>query len=137
VRGAVRRPGQRSASVAGVRFGCFPAGGAGCTVRFDPLRDLGDVHTLRRSIPLRVPWKPSIMASLRLLMPIDPYDRKDRCRLRALSQNGSLMNGRVGWRSIGRHAWLPARQLGELDATLRAIVQDRCDALVVFSDAVM
>ena len=32
---------------------------------------------------------------------------------------------------------LPARDFEELDATFRAIVQDRCDALVVFPDSVM
>jgi putative ABC transport system substrate-binding protein len=32
---------------------------------------------------------------------------------------------------------LPARDFGELDAAFRAIVQDRCDALVVFPDSAM
>jgi putative ABC transport system substrate-binding protein len=32
---------------------------------------------------------------------------------------------------------LPARDLGELETVFRAIVQDRCDALVIFPDSVM
>jgi putative tryptophan/tyrosine transport system substrate-binding protein len=34
-------------------------------------------------------------------------------------------------------SYLPARELGELDAAFRSIIQDRCDALVVFPDSVM
>jgi putative tryptophan/tyrosine transport system substrate-binding protein len=34
-------------------------------------------------------------------------------------------------------SFLPARDLGELEATFRAIIQDRCDALVVFPDSAM
>jgi putative tryptophan/tyrosine transport system substrate-binding protein len=34
-------------------------------------------------------------------------------------------------------SFLPARDLGELDTVLRAVVQDRCDALVVFPDSAM
>jgi putative tryptophan/tyrosine transport system substrate-binding protein len=34
-------------------------------------------------------------------------------------------------------SFLPARDLSELDAAFRAIIQDRCDALVVFPDSVM
>jgi putative tryptophan/tyrosine transport system substrate-binding protein len=34
-------------------------------------------------------------------------------------------------------SFLPARDLSELDAAFRAVIQDRCDALVVFPDSVM
>ncbi|MEA2864027.1 MAG: hypothetical protein QOC84_1983 [Bradyrhizobium sp.] len=34
-------------------------------------------------------------------------------------------------------SFLPARDLGELEAAFRAVVQDRCDALVVFPDSAM
>jgi putative tryptophan/tyrosine transport system substrate-binding protein len=34
-------------------------------------------------------------------------------------------------------SWLPAREFGELDKTFRAIVDSRCDALVVFPDSAM
>jgi putative ABC transport system substrate-binding protein len=34
-------------------------------------------------------------------------------------------------------SFLPARDLGELETTFRAVVQDQCDALVVFPDSAM
>src|ERR1700704_6883166 len=53
---------------------------------------------------------------------------------------GSYWDGRSSdWSkaSYQSQSFLPARDLGELETEFRAVVQDRCDVLVVFPDSAM
>jgi hypothetical protein len=77
------------------------------------------------------------MASLPLLMTIDPAAAADSCRLGALSQNGSLMKWLSGLEVYWKARGFRPVSSGDSMRPLSVIVQDRCDALVVFSDAVM
>jgi|GraSoiStandDraft_55_1057291.scaffolds.fasta_scaffold39063_2 putative ABC transport system substrate-binding protein len=79
-----------------------------------------------KRIELLKEWVPQTRRIAILARPQHPGEHRER-------QASEEVIGKLGMNS----SYFPIRDLTELDKTFRAIVQDRCDALIVFPDVAM
>jgi ABC-type uncharacterized transport system substrate-binding protein len=87
-----------------------------------------------KRIELLKEWVPQIRRIAILARPQHPGDPLERQATEAVTSKLGIDHSYFPYVSP---SWLPARQLGDLDEVFRAIVRDRCDALVVFPDSAM
>ena len=92
------------------------------------------IELVGKRIELLKEWLPQIQRIAVLARPQHPGEHLER-------QASEAVVGKLGMEfsyfPYYSQSVLPARDLGELETTFRAIAQDRCDALVVFPDAAM
>jgi len=92
------------------------------------------IELVGKRIELLKEWLPQIQRIAILARPQHPGEHLER-------EASEAVVGKLGMElsyfPYLSQSVLPARDLGELETTFRAISQDRCDALVVFPDAAM
>jgi len=92
------------------------------------------IELVGKRIELLKEWVPHIRRIAVLARPQHPGDHLER---QATETVVAKLGMQLSYFPYTSSSWLPARDLGELDAKFRAIVQDRCDSLVVFPDSAM
>ena len=91
------------------------------------------IELVGKRIELLKEWLPQTQRIAVLARPQHPGEHLERQASEAVAVKLGIELSYFPYTSPG----LPARDLSELDTTFRAIVHDRCDALVVFPDSVM
>jgi ABC-type uncharacterized transport system substrate-binding protein len=92
------------------------------------------IELVGKRIELLKEWLPHTRRVAILARPQHPGEHLERQASEAAAQKLGLEFSYFPYTS---QSFLPARDLSELEAVFRAIVDDRCDALVVFPDSAM
>src|SRR5207302_10239816 len=87
-----------------------------------------------KRIELLKEWLPQIRRAAVLARPQHPGEHLER---KASEEAAAKLGLELSYFPYATRSFLPARDLGDLETAFRAIVQDRCDALVVFPDSAM
>ena len=91
------------------------------------------IELVGKRIELLKEWLPQTQRIAVLARPQHPGEHLERQASEAVAVKLGIELSYFPYKSPG----LPARDLSELETAFRAIVRDRCDALVVFPDSVM
>ena len=92
------------------------------------------IELVGKRIELLKEWLPQTRRVAVLARPQHPGDHLERQATEAVV---GKLGMELSYFPYASPSWLPARDFGELDTVFRAIVQDRCDAMVVFPDSAM
>jgi putative ABC transport system substrate-binding protein len=92
------------------------------------------IELVGKRIGLLKEWLPRTRRIAVLARPQHPGQALER---KASEEAAAKLGLELSYVPYTSRSVLPARDLSELDAAFRAIVQDRCDALVVFPDSAM
>jgi putative tryptophan/tyrosine transport system substrate-binding protein len=92
------------------------------------------IELVGKRIELLKDWLPQTRRIAVLARPQHPGEHLERKASEAAAEKLGIEHSYFPYSS---RSFLPARDLSELEAAFRAIVQDRCDALVVFPDSAM
>jgi putative tryptophan/tyrosine transport system substrate-binding protein len=92
------------------------------------------IELVGKRIGLLKEWLPEIRRVAVLARPQHPGEHLER---KASEEAADKLGIQLSYFPYTSRSFLPARDLSELETTFRAIVQDRCDALVVFPDSAM
>jgi ABC-type uncharacterized transport system substrate-binding protein len=92
------------------------------------------IELVGKRIELLKEWLPQTRRLAVLARPQHPGEPLERKESEAVVEKLGI---ELSYFPYSTRSFLPARDLSELEATFRAIVQDRCDALVVFPDSAM
>jgi putative ABC transport system substrate-binding protein len=92
------------------------------------------IELVGKRIGLLKEWLPRTQRIAVLARPQHPGEPLER---KASEEAAAKLGLELSYFPYTSRSVLPARDLSELDAAFRAIVQDRCDALVVFPDSAM
>jgi ABC-type uncharacterized transport system substrate-binding protein len=92
------------------------------------------IELVGKRIELLKEWLPQTRRLAVLARPQHPGEPLERKASEAVVEKLGI---ELSYFPYSTRSFLPARDLGELEATFRAIIQDRCDALVVFPDSAM
>lgn len=92
------------------------------------------IELVGKRIELLKEWLPQIRRIAILARPQHPGAHLERQATEAVAKKLGLEFSYFPYQS---QSYLPARDLGELETVFRDVVQDRCDALVVFPDSAM
>jgi len=92
------------------------------------------IELVGKRIELLKEWLPQTRRIAILARPQHPGEHLERQASEAVVRKLGIELSYFPYQS---QSFLPARDLGELETAFRAIVQDRCDALVVFPDSAM
>ena len=92
------------------------------------------IELVGKRIELLKEWLPQIRRVAVLARPQHPGDHLERQATEAVVKKLGIDSSYFPYQS---QSFLPARDLSELGTAFRAILQDRCDALVVFPDSAM
>src|SRR6266436_6522737 len=92
------------------------------------------IELVGKRIELLKEWLPRTRRIAVLARPQHPGEHLER---KASEEAAGKLGLEISYFPYTSRSFLPARDLSELEAAFRAIVQDRCDALVVFPDSAM
>jgi putative tryptophan/tyrosine transport system substrate-binding protein len=92
------------------------------------------IELVGKRIELLKEWLPRTRRVAVLARPQHPGEHLER---KASEEAVGKLGLELSYFPYTSRSFLPARDLSELEAAFRAIVQDRCDALVVFPDSAM
>lgn len=92
------------------------------------------IELVGKRIELLKEWLPQIHHIATLARPQHPGEHLER---EASEEGVRKLGMELSYFPYRPQSFLPARELGELETIFRAIVQARCDALVVFPDSAM
>jgi putative ABC transport system substrate-binding protein len=92
------------------------------------------IELVGKRIELLKEWLPQTRRLAVLARPQHPGEPLERKASEAVVEKLGI---ELSYFPYSTRSFLPARDLGELEAAFRAIVQDHCDALVVFPDSAM
>ena len=92
------------------------------------------IELVGKRIELLKEWLPQTRRIAILARPQHPGEHLERQASEAVVEKLGMELSYFPYHS---QSFLPARDLGELETVFRAILQDRCDALVVFPDSAM
>jgi putative ABC transport system substrate-binding protein len=92
------------------------------------------VELVGKRIELLKEWLPQTRRVAVLARPQHPGEQLERRASQAIVEKLGMQ---MVYFPYASQSYLPARDLSELDAVFGSILQDRCDALVVFPDSVM
>ena len=92
------------------------------------------IELVGKRIELLKEWLPQTRRIAVLARPQHPGEHLER---KASEEAAGKLGIELSYFPYSSRSFLPARDLGELETAFRAIVQDHCDALVVFPDSAM
>ena len=92
------------------------------------------IELVGKRIELLKEWLPQTRRIAVLARPQHPGEPLER---KASEEAAAKLGLELSYFPYASRSFLPARDLGDLETAFRAIVQDRCDALVVFPDSAM
>lgn len=92
------------------------------------------IELVGKRIELLKDWLPHIRRIAILARPQHPGEHLER---RASEVAAAKLGLEISYFPYSSQSFLPARDLSELETVFRAIIADRCDALVVFPDSAM
>src|SRR6266516_4261159 len=92
------------------------------------------IELVGKRIELLKEWLPQTRRIAVLARPQHPGEHLER---KASEEAASKLGLELSYFPYATRSFLPARDLSDLETAFRAIVQDRCDALVVFPDSAM